>query len=412
MKIIKICCYFIFILCLVGCNNKKNSPMLTPTLEPTSTSKKTEAENLISKVEETLTKLSLDEKIGQMLVISYRSSKFDSKIENTLKTLKPGGIILFKENITTYQQTVNYINMIKQTADIPIIIGIDQEGGNVQRIKTLPDANVLTIPYMYYLGQTGDSKLSYKVGTVVGEELGAFGINLDYAPSIDIFSNPSNTVIGKRAFGTDAKTVIDMSFPFAEGLKDSGIIPVMKHFPGHGDTVIDSHVGLPVVTKTKEELMTRELLPFQEAVKRNADIIMVAHISFPNITGDNQPASLSQEIVTNLLREEMGYQGVVTTDAVDMKALSDRYTTKEICTKAIQAGVDMILMSQESSIALASIKESLQEGIITEEQINAAVTRILTMKYKNKLTNDITELKKESIGSIEHQQIINQIPLP
>lgn len=400
-----ILCILCCLLLITGCFSEKKSHTQE---NLTSNESLSEEEKLLKKVEDILSKMTREEKIGQMLVISYRSPNFDKKLEQTLEEVQPGGFILFKENIESYEQTTNLIQKIKETAKIPMLIGIDQEGGNVQRIKKLPDANVLTIPYMYDLGLTQNSDLSYQVGTVIGEELAAFGINLDYAPTIDIYSNPQNKVIGKRAFGSDSETVIKMAFPFINGLKNSGIIPVVKHFPGHGDTITDSHKELPIVTKTKEELYQNELKPFVEAVRQNVDMIMVAHISLPNVTGNKLPASLSKEIITDLLRNEMGYQGIVTTDAVDMKALSNHYTTKEICEKAINAGVDMILMPQESKVAAAAIKELLQEQKIQERQIDESVKRILLLKYKNKLDQE-KELSKDMIGNEEHQKIIEQI---
>lgn len=400
----KILLFGLLLLCITGCSLSFKSSEDKENNE----SSLSEEERITKKVNETFEKMTIDEKIGQMLMISYRYPNFDQTIQNNLEAVKPGGFILFKENVTTFEKTKAFVDQVKKTADIPMLIGIDQEGGKVQRIKNLEDANVLEIPPMYEVGKTNDEELSYQVGKVVAEELTPFGINLDFAPSVDIFSNPENTVIGNRAFGSDAATVVKMALPFARGLKENHVIPVVKHFPGHGDTMTDSHYDLPVVTKTKEELWQQEILPFQAAIDDGIEMVMVAHIALPNVTGNMIPASLSKEIVTDFLRKELNYQNIVITDAIDMKALSERYSLKEICTMAINAGVDIILMPPESKDALKVIKEALSEGTIQEEQINTSVKRILTLKYKNKLDQKQV-FSKENIGTEEHQEIINKL---
>lgn len=199
-----------------------------------------------------------------------------------------------------------------------------------------------------------------------------------------------------------------MAIPFSNGMQEEGIIPVYKHFPGHGDTDSDSHVELPVVNKTKEELLENELLPFKAAIENDAQMIMVAHIALPEITGNYVPATLSKEIVNGILREELGFNGVVITDAVEMKALADNYSQEDICKMAINAGVDMILMPEDPIKALDTIEKLVNEGTITEERINESVKRILLVKYKNKLDEEKI-LDKNNIGTQEHIDIINKI---
>lgn len=367
----------------------------------------TEEEKLKKKVEDKISQMSLKEKIGQMIIISYEK-EYTDELDNILKVVKPGGFIVFPQNISTYDGTVEYISKVKSTADIPMIISIDQEGGRVQRIKNMSDVNVQTIPAMLELGKTNDTTLSYDVGAVLAKEIAAFGINTDFAPTLDVFSNPNNTVIGNRAFGTDYQTVINMALPFVNGMESQGIIPTFKHFPGHGDTTSDSHVELPVVTKTKEELYQNELLTFKAAIESNAQMIMTAHIALPNITGDYTPATLSKVIVNDILREELGFKGVVITDAINMKALRDNYTLEEICNYSINAGVDIILMPLDPIEASNTIENLVNNGTISEERINESVNRILTLKYKNKLDEE-KKLNKENIGLQESVDIINKI---
>lgn len=404
--IILIIIFVIFIVVKMYRNGKdKTNNDFNTNLEKIDTPKEPTIEE---KVDEEIKGMTLREKIGQMLVISYSGTEYTDKLDELLNSVKPGGFILFKDNISSYYSTVDYILSIKDTATIPMLMSVDQEGGRVQRIKDVSDVNVQNIPDMYTLGKTSDVSLSYDVGKVVAEELSAFGVNTDYAPVLDIFSNPNNTVIGTRAFGSDAQTVINMAIPFANGMKENGIIPTYKHFPGHGDTDADSHIELPVVTKTKEELYKNELLPFKAAIENGAQMIMVAHIALPNVTGDYTPASLSDKIVNGILREELGYNGVVITDGVNMKALADNYSVKEICSYSINAGVDIILMPPDPIETVNIIEGLVNEGIITEQRIDESVKRILLMKHNNGLY-DKKDLNKDNIGTQEHIDIINKV---
>ncbi len=359
-------------------------------------------------VEEQLSEMTIEEKIGQMLIVSDTTTTLDEDLLNNLNTVKPGGFILFSDNIKSYEQTKKLIEDINSTSDIPMFISIDQEGGRVLRIKKLSDAKVTNIPSMYHLGLTKDTKLSYEVGKVVGEELRVFGINMNFAPVLDIYSNKENTVIGDRSFGTTSDLVSKMALSFAEGQESTGIISVYKHFPGHGNTSEDSHYTLPVITKTKEELMNLELKPFIEAINNGADVIMIGHLAVPSITKDDTPASLSKEIITDLLKNELGYNGLVITDALNMDALTNEYTEEEIYINAINAGVDILLMPDFDNETIEIITNAIANGTIAIEEIDNSVEKILELKYdKLFIENPYT---KEYLGSTEHQEIISRIP--
>lgn len=359
-------------------------------------------------VEEQLSEMTIEEKIGQMLIVSDTTTVLDEDLLNNLNTVKPGGFILFSDNIKSYEQTKKLIEDINNTSDIPMFISIDQEGGRVLRIKKLSDAKVTNIPSMYHLGLTKDTKLSYEVGKVVGEELRVFGINMNFAPVLDIYSNKENTVIGDRSFGTTSDLVSKMALSFAEGQESTGIISVYKHFPGHGNTSEDSHYTLPVITKTKEELMNLELKPFIEAINNGADVIMIGHLAVPSITKDDTPASLSKEIITDLLKNELGYNGLVITDALNMDALTNEYTEEEIYINAINAGVDILLMPDFDNETIEIITNAIANGTIAIEEIDNSVEKILELKYdKLFIENPYT---KEYLGSTEHQEIISRIP--
>lgn len=356
-----------------------------------------------------LKNMSLEEKIGQMIIMSYRNPTVDTTLENTLKTVKPGGFILFKENITTYKNTLQFIKEIKKSSDIPLWIGIDQEGGNVQRLKALEDYQVSDIPYMNTIGKTNNPIYSSQIGTVIAEELKVFGINMDFAPDIDVWENPDNTVIGKRSFGNDPIMVSKMGIALGDTLMQNQIVPVYKHFPGHGNTIEDSHYSLPVITKSLNDLLSSDLIPFQDAINHNVPIIMVGHLAIPNITNDNTPASLSNVMINDILKGKMGYKGLVITDALDMGALTKNYSEEEIYIMAINAGVDILLMPQESKNCLKIISEAVKNGKITESRINESVRKILKLKYSTIADTYNQYASTSNLNSANHQKIIGQI---
>lgn len=364
-------------------------------------------EKIKNLVQQQIDNMTVEEKIAQMFIISYRKGEMDAKLEELLN-LQPGGFILFQENFTTYEKTIELIERIEKTAKISMFLSIDQEGGRVQRLKNLEDIYATEIPSMLELGKTSDESLGEKVGKVLAEELRVFGINMDFAPVIDIVTDEKNQVIGNRSFGTDYNTVSKMGLAVAKGLENNGVIPVYKHFPGHGSTITDSHYYLPVIPKTKEELFETDLIPFQQAIQNQAEIIMVGHLAVPSITKNEIPATLSRTLVTDLLKNEMGYQGLVVSDALNMGALTKHYTEKEIYEQAIDAGVDLLLMPIDFKRAISYVKESIDEGKISLEQIHTSLEKILTLKAK-KLNN--VKLEREYLGSDLHKTIIEKIKL-
>ena len=386
---------FIFIITiLTGCsNNKKVS------------NKDFEKLSIEEKVNYKMDNLSIDEKIAQMLIVYYIGDKYDENLSNIIKEVKPGGFILMSDNITTYDRTLNFVKGMQNDSDIPMIISTDEEGGSVQRIKGIRDISVTDIPYMYYLGQTKDKNLAYKVGEIIANELRTIGVNLTYAPVMDIYSNPNNTVIGKRSFGSDPNTVYDMATSLKNGIEDNLVNTCIKHFPGHGDTETDSHFEIPIINKTLDELENSDLLPFIKSIN-DTNMIMVGHIALPKITNSSIPASLSKEIVTDLLKNKYNYKGLVITDALNMRSLTDNYSDKEIYTMAINAGVDLLLMPNGSKNAIKYIKEAIDDEEIDINTINESVRKILTYKYSNIKEN---YLYKSYLNKSEYSNVLNQI---
>ncbi len=326
--------------------------------------------------------MSLEEKIGQMLMISNRTPTMTSELNTTLNHVKPGGFIFFAENFTNQENSKKLIKDINDTAKIPMLLSIDQEGGRVQRIKSQNDIIVTDIPPMSDIGATNDFEKAYEVGVTIGTDLKTFGLNMNFAPVLDVLTNTENKSILGRSFGNNSTTVSEMGINVANGLKSTGIIPTYKHFPGHGSTTVDSHYELPVLTKTKEELWESDLIPFQNAIHNQAEVIMIGHLAIPNITNNNIPSSLSKEIITDLLKNELNYKGIVITDALNMKAITKYYSESQIYEMAINAGVDILLMPEHPEMAINMIKDSIEKGKIKESQINDSVKKILTLKYK------------------------------
>ena len=334
-----------------------------------------------------LANMSLSEKIGQMIMIDYRNvHEMTSELENILTTYNPGGFILFKGNVPThdekqknYIQTQKFLSDIKNATDIKGMIAVDQEGGRVQRLDERVGFD--NYPPMSEIGATKNPQLAFDLGVTMGRELKKIGVDMDMAPILDIFSNPKNTAIGDRAFGTTSDVVKQMAFSYADGLKKENIIPVGKHFPGHGGTLKDSHIDLPFIDKTKEELKALELLPFIEAVHQKLPGLMIGHIAVPKIDENNIPASISKVMISDLLNQELGYEGLIMPDSLKMKALTKYFTNEDVYLRCVNAGNDFILMPQDIKEAYEVIYRKVNEGEISEERIDSSVYKILSTKF-------------------------------
>jgi beta-N-acetylhexosaminidase len=336
------------------------------------------------KIKKIIDNMSIDEKIGQLLISSYNSI---DQIVPVINEYKLGGVILYKNNINTVLQTMNDINMLKDTSSdnkINLFISIDQEGGRVNRLPS----EMGTFPSAMSIGDKNDLDYAYECGSKIGYVIKELGFNLDFAPVLDIFSNPQNTVIGERAFGTNPNIVSKMGLQYIDGLHSENIIATAKHFPGHGDTLVDSHVGLPVVTKTLDQLKSFEFKPFVSAIKNNIDMIMIAHIILSKV--DSLPSTLSHKVVTDILRDDLGYNGVIITDDMGMGAIAQNYTITDASIKAFKAGCDIILVKgvDNTISVINSLKASLNSGEITEDRIDESLYRILMLKNKYKLIEE------------------------
>ncbi|OXM82537.1 beta-N-acetylhexosaminidase [Paenibacillus rigui] len=336
-----------------------------------------------SQAPQPLLQMSLDEKIGQMIFAGIDGEQMNPETRGLLQNDHVGGLILYKPNVKNSGQLVNLLNTLKRANagnKAPLWLGMDEEGGRVTR---LPDEMVKT-PANQTIGRTANPAFAYGVGSLLGKELSAYGLNVDFAPVLDVNSNPNNPVIGDRSFGTTASLVSSMGVQTMKGLQEQRVLPVLKHFPGHGDTSVDSHVGLPVVQNDLNRLRKLELIPFAEAFKKQADAVMVAHTLLPRIDA-KVPASLSREIMTNLLRNEMGYDGVIMTDDMTMGAIEQNYTLGEAAVQSVLAGTNVVLVGHEYgkvTAVIQALRQAVQDHRIPEETIDQSVARILKLKQK------------------------------
>ena len=309
------------------------------------------------------------------------TTEADSDMERILRKYPCGGIIMFGGNLTTPEALAEFMNSLSAASKIPLLYGVDEEGGGVARIANNGNFGVNKTRSMSYIGASGDVTRAYDAGNYIGSYLKEFGFSVDFAPVADINSNPNNIVIGYRSFGSDPELVSSMVSGFLEGLHSAGIAGCIKHYPGHGDTSQDTHQGYAEVTKTWDELLEMELIPFRDNLD-DTDMVMVAHITLPNVASAGLPATLSYELMTVKLREELGYKGIIITDALGMGAITNMYASDTAAVLAFSAGADILLLPADYIKACEGVISAVKDGRITMERLDESVLRILTLKEK------------------------------
>lgn len=345
----------------------------------------------------TIEDMTLREKIGQMLMVYYNSDEADADLIDSLKENQPGSFIVTGDNLTEYNKIKKFIASLNKYSNVPMIIAVDQEGGPVQRLYDISDKKSTFIPNMHDVGVLNNKDISYKIGNIIGSEAGSIGCNAVFGPVLDI-GDYNISAMGKRLISDDKNVVISNGLEIFKGIEDTGLISIVKHFPGIGGTSDDTHDNeISVVNKTYDELYNTDLQPFITAINNNVSMIMIGHSSYPKITGDDLPASLSSRIINDILRTKLGYDGVVIIDAVNMGALASNYSEKYIYTTAINAGVDIFIMPNGSKRVIDLIENEVNNGNISEETINKSVSRILKLKKERlskRLPNDKYGLKE------------------
>ena len=339
-------------------------------------------------------KLSMDERIGQLYIVALYTNKDQNHISAVRKLVEQeriGGIILMQDDA---EQEIALVNEFQKKSRVPMLFGMDAEWGLYQRIKTAHK-----FPWAMTLGAIQDNGLVYEMASKIAEDAKKMGIYWNFAPVVDVNTNPKNPIIGNRSFGSDVQNVIAKALAYAQGLQDNGVLAAIKHFPGHGDTDVDSHLDLPVVKHSLERLNKIELAPFKALMDKKIGGAMIAHLYVPQLEkGKNIPASISYDIVTNLLKNKFRYEGLVITDALNMNAVAKKYPAGELDLRAFKAGNDVLLFSQDVPTGKKLIKEAIQKGEISEKRLEESVKKILKTKYLLGLQN-LRPLGSEGINN-------------
>lgn len=349
------------------------------------------AQSQTQSIDDRIQLMTLEQKVAQMFVMSFFGTEINFAVDELLNDWQVGAVVLLPSNLDNPQQITRLTNDIQQTLlendGFPAFIAVDQEGGIIAHLED--GFTTWAVPSLLTATQNPD--LAYEFGQALSEEMLAVGINMNLAPVADLQTNLSNPIIGRRSFGNDPNLVAPIISAVVEGMQDNGVLATAKHFPGHGDTVNDSHLELPILPFTEEDLLQRELIPFQSAIDSDVGAVMVAHIYFPQIdTEANLPSSLSANIINGLLRDQMGYEGLVITDALDMDAIDTVYSPSNSALRAIEAGNDFVLLGAHISpenqiIAMQAVVDAVLDGDIPESRIDASVRRILLAKEEMNL---------------------------
>ncbi len=328
--------------------------------------------------EQKLAELTLEQKIGQFFMIAAYPSKGDAHMNEIEKTIKENGIGSVIWFPTTKENYLKYADKLQQSSSLPLFYALDAEWGVSMRME-----NETRFPYAYSIGAANDLALSEKLAEMMAYECSELGFQFNFSPVADVNSNPNNPVIGFRSFGEDPGLVGKQVAAFVKGFEKSGVYSSIKHFPGHGDTDKDSHFNLPTISKSVEELIHNDWIPFKEGIKAGATSVMVGHLNVPSLDSSGTPSSLSKPIIQDYLRGQLGFKGIIISDALNMKAVSDKYGKTEVAVKAFEAGCDILVYSENVKEAIQLIKKKVEKGEISEKEINERCLKLLKLKEKS-----------------------------
>ena len=359
-------------------------------------------------VDKTYNSLSQDEKLGQLFIVALYTNKgeeFINQIRNIVKNDKIGGLILMQDDAA---REINLVNEFQSQSKVPLMIGMDAEWGVFQRI-----AKAHKYPWAITLGAIQDKNLITEMSAKIAEDCKRMGVNWDFAPVVDVNTNPNNPIIGNRSFGSDVGNVINSASAYANGLQDNRILAAIKHFPGHGDTDKDSHLDLPVVSHNLERLEKIEIAPFKALMNKGIGGVMVAHLYVPSLENEKGiPASVSKKIVTGLLKEKLGYKGLIITDALNMGAVANKFKAGELDAMAFKAGNDLMLFSQDVATGKKLIQKAIDNGEIQQNRVEESVKKILLTKYYlglNQYNNINPENVNEDLNNASHSALVQKM---
>ena len=363
----------------------------------------TDESQIVGMANEIKNNMTLEQKIGQLFIVNFEQldtrkgdaydfTKATATMREALKEYNVGGVIFFAGNIKNPEQTTKFIDKLQGFSNVPMFIAVDEEGGEVARIANNKKMNTTKFPSMEEVGAMNDEEYAYNMGKTIGKEIKEFGFNLDFAPVADVRTNEQNTEIGNRSFGDDPKLVAKLVSQVVTGLQEENVISTLKHFPGQGTTNDNSHEGAVDVTSDINELRKVSFIPFKEGIKSSVDMIMVSHLSISNVTGSTKPASMTELVMKDILRTELSFDGVIITDAMNMKAITKYYTPGEAAVSAINAGADIILMPENFKSAYRAVLHAARNGKIDEKTIDKSVQRILELKIKRGIIPEDTKI--------------------
>ena len=359
-------------------------------------------------VDQTYNSLSQDEKLGQLFIVALYTNKDENhinQVRNIVTNDKIGGLILMQDDAA---REINLVNEFQQESKVPLMIGMDAEWGLYQRINTAHK-----FPWAMTLGAIQDKDLIYQMAAKIAEDCKRMGVNWDFAPVVDVNTNPNNPIIGNRSFGSEVSNVTQSALSYANGLQDNNILAAIKHFPGHGDTNTDSHLDLPVVSHSLQRLNKIELAPFKDLMNKGIGGVMVAHLYVPSLeSGKGIPASISKNIITGLLKEKLGYKGLIITDALNMGAVANKYKPGELDALAFKAGNDIMLFSQGVSEGKKLIQKAIDQGEISQSRVEESVKKILLTKYflgLNQYTPKNPENINYDINNDSHTKLVQNL---
>lgn len=371
-----------------------------------------------------MAQMSVEEKVAQLFVVKleeldsseggyYEFKKCTAGMKKTLAQIPVGGVILFSRNISSPKKTTKLIERLQVNSKVPLFVAVDEEGGNVARIASNKKMKTTVFPPAESIGASKDGEYVYEMGRTIAREIRSFGFNVDFAPVADVKTSDLNTEIGDRSFGSDPTKVSELVSAFVQGCQERGVLATLKHFPGQGASSGDTHQESVDIDSSISKLRDLDFVPFQAGIEAGAEFVMVSHISVSRVTETKEPASMSELVMKTILREELGFGGLVITDAFDMASIIDNYTPGEAAVNAFKGGADIILMPNNLTEAFQAILDAVKDGSISKERLDESVSRILLAKFRNGIITeeDLTAWESPTDESAA-TPLVTQTPAP